>query len=61
VISGWSVLEYVATADTARVMARAYGVDAATADRAFAMRDVAMSSIALKIFFSEEVELIRWR
>ena len=46
---------------TARVMARAYGVEAATADRALAIRDVAISSIALKIFFSDVVELIRWR
>ncbi len=51
----------MATADTARVMARAYGVDAATACRALAIRDVAISSCALKIFLSAVVDLIRLR
>jgi hypothetical protein len=55
------VLENVATADTARVIAWAYGVEACTAARALAIRDVAISSIALKIFLSDDVELIRWR
>jgi hypothetical protein len=54
-------LEYVATAETARVMARAYGDDDCTAARALVIREVAMSSWALKIFFSAVVELIRWR
>jgi hypothetical protein len=61
VMSGCSVFEYVATAETARVMARAYGDDACTAARALVIREVAMSSWALKIFFSAVVELIRWR
>ena len=32
--------EKVATAETARVMARAYGLDASTCERALAIRDV---------------------
>ena len=47
----WSTLEYVATADTARVTARAYGRLAATRCCAFAIREAEMSSIARVIFF----------
>ncbi len=42
--------EYVATAETARVTARAYGTDAATRCCAFWMRLAAMSSMARVIF-----------
>src|SRR5690625_303105 len=50
-----------ATADTARVMAFTSGIEAATRWRALPIRDVAISSIALKIFFIDEVELILLR
>ena len=61
VVSGWSMFENVATAETARVIARAYGVEAATACRDLAIREVAISSIALKIFFIDVVEPMRVR
>jgi hypothetical protein len=48
----------VATADTARVTARAYGEEAATAARARVILDVAMSSIARKIFCIDWVDRI---
>ena len=43
-------LEWVATAETARVTACAYGDDARTRAIAFWMREAAMSSIAFVIF-----------
>ena len=58
VVSRWSTLEYVATAETARVMAREYGVEAVTRACAFSMREAAMSSIALVIFFVVWADLI---
>ena len=50
VVSTWSTFEYVATAETARVTARAYGADAATRACAFWMREAEMSSMARVIF-----------
>jgi hypothetical protein len=61
VTSGWVTFECVATADTARVSAREYGVAAVTRSRALPMREAAMSSIARKIFFSDSVDRIRCR
>ena len=58
VVSTWSTFEYVATADTARVMAREYGVEAVTRAIAFWMREAAMSSIAFVIFFVVWADLI---
>ena len=60
-VSGWSTLEYVATAETARVRARAYGVDAATRWRALTTREAAMSSIAFVIFLVAWTDRMRWR
>src|SRR3954453_3639299 len=50
VVSGWSSFENVATADTARVIARAYGVDAWVRCCALIIRDAAMSTNSLGIF-----------
>ena len=50
VVSGWSTLENVATADTARVSSRAYGAAAWARCWALMIRDAAMSSIARVIF-----------
>jgi hypothetical protein len=47
------MIEWVATALIARVMACEYGAAAATRLRDFAMREAAMSSIARKIFLSD--------
>src|SRR5919199_1065185 len=58
-VSGWSSFEYVATAETARVMALAYGVDAAVRCCALIMRDAAMSSNALVIFCVDFTARIR--
>jgi hypothetical protein len=58
-VSGWSTSVCDATADTARVIACAYGAAAAAAARALPMRDAAISSRARKIFFSDCVDLIR--
>ncbi len=49
-VSGCSTFECVATAETARVTARAKGDDARTRAIAFWMREAAMSSIAFVIF-----------
>ena len=57
-VSGCASLEYVATALTARVSARAYGVEACTRASAFWMRDAAMSSIAFVIFLVVCADLI---
>jgi hypothetical protein len=46
----WSTFEKVATADTARVMAREYGADAAIRAFALLMRDAAINSMARVIF-----------
>ena len=61
VVSGWSTLEYVATADTARVSSRAYGAADCARCCALMMRDAAMSSMARVIFFIDSVDLIRAR
>ena len=60
-VSGWSTLENVATADTARVSSRAYGAAAWARCCALMMRDAAMSSMARVIFFIDSVDLIRAR
>ncbi len=60
-VSGWSTLEYVATADTARVSSRAYGAAAWARCCALMIRDAAMSSMARVIFFIDSVDLIRAR
>src|SRR4051812_20934771 len=60
-VSGWSTLEYVATAETARVSSRAYGAAACARCWALMIRDAAMSSIARVIFFIDSVDLIRAR
>ena len=60
-VSGWSTLENVATAETARVSSRAYGAAAAARCCALMMRDAAMSSMARVIFFIDSVDLIRAR
>lgn len=57
-INGWSSEEFDAAADTARVSARAYGVDARTFACALMMRDAAMSSIARVIFLVAWTERI---
>src|SRR5919206_1972213 len=61
VVGGWSSFEYVATAETARVMARAYGVEAAVRCWALIMRDAAMSSNAFVIFCVAFTDRIRLR
>ena len=58
-VSGWSTLEYVATADTARVSSRAYGAAAWARCCALMMRDAAMSSMARVIFWVDLTERIR--
>ena len=58
VVSTCSTFEYVATAETARVMARAYGVDAATRACAFWMREAEISSMARVIFLVVWADLI---
>ena len=60
-VSGWSTLENVATAETARVSSRAYGAAAWARCCALMMRDAAMSSMARVIFFIDSVDLIRAR
>src|SRR6476659_10021768 len=60
-VSGWSTLEYVATAETARVSSRAYGAADCARCCALMMRDAAMSSMARVIFFIDSVDLIRAR
>ena len=60
-VSGWSTLEYVATAETARVSSRAYGAADCARCCALMIRDAAMSSMARVIFFIDSVDLIRAR
>src|SRR3954468_17097215 len=60
-VSGWSTLENVATAETARVSSRAYGAAAWARCCALMIRDAAMSSMARVIFFIDSVDLIRAR
>ena len=50
VVSGWSSLEYVASADSARVSAWVYGADSRTRWRALTTARRRMSSIARVIF-----------
>jgi len=52
------MFEKVATAETARVTAREYGVDAATRCCALAMRDAEINSIARVIFLVVWADLI---
>lgn len=59
VVSGCLVVEPVATAVTARVSSVAYGVDAATWRCALTMREAAIISIALVIFFVAVTERMR--
>lgn len=59
VVSGCLVLEPVATAVTARVSSSAYGDEAATWRCALTMREAAIISIALVIFFVAVTVLIR--
>src|SRR3954452_14143935 len=61
VVSGCSTLEYVATADTARVSSRAYGAACWARCCALMMREAAMSSIARVIFFVDSTDRIRAR
>src|SRR6476469_7440511 len=61
VVSGWSTLAYVATADTARVSSRAYAAACRARVCALMMRDAAMRSMARVIFFIDSVDLIRAR
>src|SRR3954471_6626834 len=61
VVSGWSTLEYVATAETARVSSRAYGAADWARCWALMMREAAMSSMARVIFFVDSTERIRAR
>ena len=61
VVSGWSSLEYVASADSARVRAWVYGADASTRWRALTTREAAMSSIARVIFLVAWTVRTRWR
>ena len=58
VVRMWSTFEKVATAETARVMAREYGAEAATRACAFWIRDAAMSSMARVIFLVVWADLI---
>ena len=58
VVRAWSTLEYVATAETARVSSRAYGAAACARCCALMIRDAAMSSMARVIFFIDSVDLI---
>ena len=60
-VIGWSTLEYVARAETARVSSRAYGAAARARCWALMIRDAAMSSMARVIFFIDSVDLIRAR
>src|SRR3954466_5350481 len=60
-VNGWSTLEKVATAETARVSSRAYGAAACARCCALMIRDAAMSSMARVIFFIDSVDLIRAR
>src|SRR3954451_19279896 len=60
-VSGWSTLEYVATADTARVSSRAYGAACWARCCALMIRDAAISSIARVIFLVDSTERIRAR
>ena len=61
VVRAWATLEYVATAETARVSSRAYGAAACARCWALMIRDAAMSSMARVIFFIDSVDLIRAR
>src|SRR6476661_8858891 len=60
-VRGWSSLEKVATAETARVSARAYGDDSRTACWALTTREAAMSSMARVIFFVALTDRMRCR
>jgi hypothetical protein len=61
VVRMWSTSENVATAETARVMAREYGPEAFILACAFWMREAEMSSIARVTFFVVCAERILWR
>ena len=61
VVSGWSTSEKLDSAETARVMARAYGAASLLRCWALTMREAAMSSIARVIFLVEVTERMRCR
>src|SRR5918995_610794 len=61
VVNGWSTLEKVATAETARVSSRAYGAADWARCCALMMRDAAMSSIARVTFLMVDTERRRSR
>jgi hypothetical protein len=61
VVSGCSAFEKVATADTARVSSRAYGVEAVTRCCALTIRDAEISSMARVIFLVAPTLLMRRR
>ena len=61
VVSGWSTSEKLASAETARVIARAYGAASRLRCCAFTIREAAMSSIARVIFLVEVTERMRCR
>src|SRR5660397_175019 len=61
VTSGWSIVVWLATAVTARVIASAYGLEELTRCCALAMRDVAISSNVRVIFLVDCADLMRWR
>ncbi len=61
VVSGWSTLENVATAETARVSSRANGAAAWARCWALMIRDAAMSSIARVIFLVVDTVFRRCR
>jgi hypothetical protein len=59
VVSGWSSLVWLATAETARVSAFVYGIASTARWRALMTRAAAISSIALVIFLMELTDLMR--
>src|SRR3954451_22700602 len=61
VSSGWARLAEPASAESTRVISRAYGLDASTRACARTIRAPAISSWAEKIFFVDWVERIRRR
>ena len=61
VVSGWSTLENVATADTARVSSRENGAADCARCWALMIRDAAISSIARVIFLVVDTVVRRCR
>ena len=60
-VSGWTVLDWVATARTAPVNSSEYGDEAATRCCAFTIREAEINSIARVIFLVALTERIRRR